>query len=70
VREIYKGFEIEAKREPSLAGIDLLYFNVFRLEDGWELTSDFTYGEDTEEAMIGYMKSRIDDFLAHPEDYD
>lgn len=64
----YKGFEIEAKRDQS--GFELLYFSIFRESDGWEFRSSFTDGDDTEEAMIGYLKGHVDDYLENPQDYD
>lgn len=69
MKALYKDFEIDATRKLSLAGIDLLYFSIFR-KDGLEIVSDFTYGTDTEEVMIGYLKMRVDDYIENPQYYD
>lgn len=60
----YRGHEIEAYRGDSMAGIDLLYFSVFRESDGYECTSGFTYGGETPAEFTKHLKSRIDAELA------
>ncbi len=60
MKVVYRGHEIEAKREKCLAGYRLLYFSVFRQSDGYECVSSFTTGSDTASDMIGYLKERID----------
>lgn len=57
---VYRGHEIEAKREKCLAGYTLLYFSVFRESDGYECTSGYTTGSDTALDMVGYLKQRVD----------
>ena len=70
MKVIYKGFEIEVKREQALGGWDNLYFSVFRLSDSWCFEDSFTEGSDTVKDYIGYMKKRIDDYLENPKDYE
>lgn len=70
VTQHYKGFELEAYREESLAGIDLLYYSIFRESDGWEMESNFSYGDETPLAMVNYLRAHVDDYLENPEDYE
>ena len=64
MKVVYRGHEIEAKREKCLAGYSLLYFSVFRESDGYECTSGYTTGSDTAREMVGYLKERVDAELA------
>jgi len=66
----YRGFEIDAHRERSLGGDLLLYYSVFRIEDGWEMESGFQDSAETTPAMIGYLKELVDDYYVNPQDYD
>jgi hypothetical protein len=67
MKTIYKGHEIDVRRERSMGGDELLYYSVFRLSDGYECVSSFTTGGDTVKEYIGYMKERIDAELADPD---
>lgn len=67
---IYRGFTLRASREPSLGGDELLYFQVWREEDGWVLTEDFTSGDETEEKMVEILRGYVDDYYEKPEDYE
>ena len=60
----YKGWDIEVER----GGSELLTFAVF--DDGYEVTSGFTEGRDTIRDYFSYMKSLVDDYKEHPEDYE
>lgn len=64
MKTIYRGHEIEAKREKCLAGYKLLYFSVFRVEDGYECTSGYTTGDDTVKDFTDHLKKRVDAELA------
>lgn len=64
MKVIYRGHEIEAKRERSMGGDRLLYFSVFRESDGLECVSGFTTGDDAVADFIGYLKNRVDAELA------
>ncbi len=66
----YRGFEIEAKREPSMAGYSLLYYSVFRVSDGWEMTSGFEDSNEKVSTMVNNLKGWVDDCIANPADYD
>ena len=68
LKVIYKGFEIEVKREQALGGWDNLYFSAYRLLDGWCLEESFTEGDDKVSDYIGYMKELVDSYLKNPED--
>ena len=60
----YKGFELDARREKSMGGDTLLYYSIFRISDGYEVTSSFTYGLDKIRDFIKEMKVYVDDFIA------
>lgn len=63
-REVYRGHEIDVRRERSLGGDVLLYYSVFRESDGYECASGFTTGDDTVSDYVRYMRERIDAELA------
>jgi hypothetical protein len=65
----YKGFEVDAHRDKSLGGETLLYYSVFRISDGYEVTSGFSYGTDPVRTFIGFLKGTVDDFLEDPQAY-
>jgi hypothetical protein len=62
----YRGFELDARREKCMGGWDLLYYSIFRISDGYEVTSSFTYGSDKIRDFIKEMKVYVDDFIANP----
>ncbi len=63
MKQVYRGHEIEAKREKCLAGYPLLYYSVFRVSDGLECLSGYTTGSDKVEDFVGYLKARVDNEL-------
>ena len=65
----YKGFEVDAHREKSMGGDTLLYYSVFRIGDGYEVTSGFSYGTDPVRTFVGFLKGTVDDFLEDPQAY-
>jgi len=56
----YRGHEIEAHREESLAGFDLLYWSIFRESDGYECDSGFTYDDSLAADYVDLLKQRVD----------
>lgn len=70
MKVIYKGFEIDVRREKCLAGYPLLYFTVMRLSDGWFFQDGFYDSEDTVKDTIEGMKNLVDDYLENPEIYE
>ena len=60
----YRGCDIEVER----CGSEFLTFAVFY--NGYEVTSGFTNGSDTVKDYFSYMKSVVDDYKEHPEDYE
>ena len=60
----YRGCNIEVRR----CDEGFLTFAVF--DDGYEVTSGFTNGSDTVRDYFSYMKSVVDDYKEHPEDYE
>lgn len=60
----YRGCNIEVRQ----CDEGFLTFAVF--DDGYEVTSGFTNGSDTVRDYFSYMKSVVDDYKEHPEDYE
>lgn len=63
MKESYRGYLIEAKRQKCLGGWENLYYSVMRESDWLEVIVSLTDGNDTDEEYIGYMKKRVDDFI-------
>lgn len=63
MKTIYKGHEIEVKREKCLGGWSELYTSVFRLSDGLECVCTCEDSAENIVDQIGYMKERIDEEL-------
>jgi hypothetical protein len=66
----YNDFEIDVKRERCMAGYPLVYYSVFRISDGWELTSGCYDTADSVRSVVGDMKRIVDNYLENPRDYD
>lgn len=62
----YKGFVLEAFREPTLGGDTLTFHSAVRDSDGWILIDDGT--DDSIQDAIALMEKDVDHFLS--EDYD
>lgn len=60
----YRGCDIEIRR----CNEGFLTFAVF--DDGYEVTSGFTNGSDSVRDYFSYMKSVVDDYKEHPDDYE
>jgi len=59
----YKGYEVEVKREECMAGYKLVYFSVYRVEDGLCVVDSFDETKDTVRDYIKWMKGRVDEFI-------
>lgn len=59
----YRGFEIEANREESLAGYDYIYYSIYR--EGYCIEESFQWWrpEENVRAVIKYLKKALDDGL-------
>lgn len=64
MKVVYRGHEIDVKREKCLGGWSRLYYSIFRESDGYECISGGTDDTSTVRTYIGYMKERIDAELA------
>jgi hypothetical protein len=68
VKTIYKNCEIEITRKKCLAGYHLTYYNIFT-NNGFEITSSFTEGEDTIEEVLKWCKNIVNDYIENPQEY-
>ncbi len=64
MKVVYRGHEIDVRRERCMGGWPLLYYSIFRVSDGHECTSGFTEDTSPVRAYVGYMKERVDAELA------
>ena len=63
----YRGFEIDVTRSKCLGGWSMLYYSVFRKNDRREMVTHCEDSAETVRDMVGYMKHRVDMWLALPE---
>lgn len=70
MKTIYRGHEINVKREKCLGGWDMLFYSIFRLSDGYEVDSGFENSFEKVNDKIGQMKKTVDDEIEHPENYE
>lgn len=59
----YKGFEIEVNREKSMAGIELLFYSVYRNKDGREIFCGYSYSDETVRQYIKQLKKDVDQYV-------
>jgi hypothetical protein len=64
MKATHRGYEISVTREKCLGGWSLLYYSIFRIEDGYEALSSFEDSGHTVREVVGHMKQRIDNELA------
>jgi hypothetical protein len=60
----YRGHKIEVTREKCQGGWGMLYFNIFRLSDGYECLTSFEDSAETVRGKVQQLKERIDNELA------
>lgn len=70
MKVIYKGFEIEVKRDQALGGWDQLYYTVTRLSDMWFMIDSFEDSGETVHNRIRQLKEYVDDYIKNPKDYE
>lgn len=66
---IYKGFEIEAKRDRCLGGWDVVAYSVFS-SGGYEVTSGVSDADDPIRIYIRDLKALVDEYLEFPERFE
>ena len=69
----YRNCEIECTREKSLSGDVMLFYSVFDsgvYDNGFEITSGFSEGEDAVREYIKYLKKVVDDYIKNPDEYE
>ena len=64
MKAVYRGHEIEVKRDRCLGGWQMLYYSIFRLSDGFECMSGFEDSAEKSQDKIAQLKERIDNELA------
>lgn len=63
MKEVYKDCDIEVGRDEC----NFLVFSIF--ENGYEVTSGFSESHDSVKSYFDYMKTIVDDYKEHPENY-
>lgn len=66
MKQDYRGFELNAKREKSMGGDDFLFFFIMRKSDKWLLTDSFTSGDETPREYMKYLKAQVDEYYQKP----
>ena len=66
----YKGFKIDVRREKCLGGWSLLYYDIFRISDGYHLVGSFEDSAETVREKVKQCKEIVDDYLNNPQDYE
>lgn len=61
MKAIYRGDEIEAKREQAMGGWSEVYWSAYRVSDGYEVACSF--GGGTVREMFSSLKEVVDTFL-------
>ena len=56
----YRSHEIEVVREMCLAGYPLLYYSIYRDNDGYGVADGVYEGSETVREFVGYMRERLD----------
>lgn len=69
MKTTYKNCKIDVYRDKTITGDDHLFFSVFDLNDGFEVTSGYSEGEDTVKSYIEDLKCTVDEYREHPELY-
>jgi len=57
---VYRGCEIEVKREKCMAGYPLVYYSAYGVNGGDCLFDSFEDTEDKVQTIMKYLKNRID----------
>ena len=66
--KMYRGYEIEVRRERCMGGWDLIYYSATRISDGWVRIDSFTDSSDTLATMVKCVKEQLDDFTGGGEE--
>lgn len=69
MKKQYRGFELEAFRDKSLSGAEMIFYSIFR-DDGWELDSGSSYADETLREFMGGLEVAVDDYYENPEDFE
>lgn len=60
MKTVHRGHEITVTREKCLGGYRLIYYSVFRVDDGYECASGCIDTSDTPRTLIESFKRRVD----------
>ena len=61
MKELYRGYTIEANREEAMNGDELLYWSIFK--DDEEIDSSYTTGDDSEKEIIELLRGHVDEHI-------
>lgn len=70
MKRIYRGFEIEAKREKSLGGWEQIYYTIISEDETLTLEDSFYDSEDKVLDFINGLKNVVDDYYDNPSAYE
>lgn len=70
MKVIYRGHEIDVRRERCMGGWPLLYFSIFRQSDLFECLSNFEDSAETVREKIKQLKARVDEELETDDPWD
>lgn len=56
----YRGHEIKVNRESNMSGEDTLFYSVFRVSDGYEVITDFTFSDASPQTYAEGLKTFVD----------
>ena len=70
MKTVYRGYSLDAHREPCLGGWSQLYYSAYPVDPTMPvLADDFTTGDDTVKTYMRILKERVDYYYLHPGEY-
>jgi len=61
LKEVYRGHELEVKREQAMGGWDNLYYSAYRVRDGYGAIDSFTSDESPLADFMKELKEMLDE---------
>lgn len=66
----YRGHTLEAYREKSLSGAELIFYSIFRNKDKYEVDSGYSYDGGSVRSFLKSLKKQLDEELDGPPEED